>query len=265
MEKGFTLAIPLYNKVKVCRNTFESVLNNHGSYPFKCIIVDDDSTDGSSEIGEEYDTKYPDVFQYVKIKHHGHKTPVNARNLGIKLAETEYIGFLDADDELCPGFIDRGCTFLDEHPECNLYGNGYLQNNDNENLYTCYYSSNNITTFEDFVVNGAFFIHWCANIYKTELVKENLFIDTFGEDSFFKLKYIYNNEPIHIDNSTCDSIKWNGVYSNSLEWNVNKTNKYYINEIFDSLKQNIENFEYDIELNENNELFLIKKIKINRA
>jgi glycosyltransferase involved in cell wall biosynthesis len=116
MEKGFTLVIPLYNKVNACRNTFESVLNNHGSYPFRCIIVDDDSTDGSSEIGEEYDEKYPEVFTYIKRKHHERKTPTYARNLGIKLAATRYIGFLDADDELCAGFIDRGCTFLDAHP-----------------------------------------------------------------------------------------------------------------------------------------------------
>ena len=261
MEKGFTLVIPLYNKVKCVRTTLDSVLNNHGEYPFKCIVVDDDSTDGSSEIAMEYDEKYQNIFTYIKIKHHGNKTPVYARNLGIKLAETEYIGFLDADDELCAGFIDRGCEFLDEHPEYNLYGNGYFQCDNNRNLYNCNYSSDNITTFDEFVINGAFFVHWCANIYKTTLVKQNLFIDCYGEDSFFKLKYIYNNEPIYIDNSRCDSIKWNSMHSNSCEWNFPRTDKYYIEEIFDSLKKNIENFNYDVELN-NNELFLIKKTKV---
>lgn len=264
MEKGFTLVIPLYNKVHCVRQTLDSVLHNHGEYPFKCIIVDDDSTDGSSEIAEEYDMKYPDVFQYIKIKHHGHKTPVYARNLGIKLADTEYMGFLDADDEICPGFIDRGCTFLDEHPEYNLYGNGYLQCNsyNNESL-PCNYTSDNITTFEEFVVNGAFYIHWCANIYKTNLVKQNLFIDCYGEDSTFKLMYIYNNEPIYIDTSTCNSIKWNGIYSNSLEWNIKKTDKIYIEDIFDTITQNIENFNYKIELI-NNEVYLSKYQKIKK-
>ena len=264
MNKGFTLVIPLYNKAHCVRQTLDSVLNNHGEYPFKCLIIDDDSTDGSSEIGEEYDTKYPDVFQYIKIKHHGNKTPVHARNLGIKLTDTEYIGFLDADDELCGGFIDRGCNFLDEHPEYSLYGNGYLQHIEhNDKLYYCFYNADNITTFDDFVINGAFYVHWCANIYKTELAKKNMFIDTFGEDSFFKLKYIFNNEPIYIDNSTCESIIWNGIYSNSSEWNFARTNKNYIEEIFDSLKQNIKDFNYDIEI-QNNELFLIKKQKIKK-
>lgn len=124
MEKGFTLVIPLYNKVNVFRNTLESVRKNHGEYPFKCIIVDDDSTDGSSEIAEEYDVKYPDIFMYIKKKHRGHKGPVYARNLGIKLADTEYIGFLDCDDELCKGFIDRACNFLDNNPEYNMYACG---------------------------------------------------------------------------------------------------------------------------------------------
>ena len=148
MIKGFTLVIPLYNKVNAIRTTLDSVLKNHGTYPFKCIIVDDDSTDGSSEIAEEYDTKHPDIFMYIKRKHHERKTPIYARNLGIKLTETEYIGFLDADDELCEGFIDRGCKFLDDHPEYSLYGNGNLIHKDiqsdvlNYNSYFDFYKRN---------------------------------------------------------------------------------------------------------------------------
>ena len=154
MEKGFTLVIPLYNKVNAIRTTLDSVLNNHGEYPFKCIIVDDDSTDGSSEIAMEYDEKYPDIFMYIKKKHRGHKGPAYARNLGIKLAETEYIGFLDADDELCEGFIDRGCTFLDEHPEYSLYSNGHTIRSKNENgddIYQVVYTNTDKCDFDDFI------------------------------------------------------------------------------------------------------------------
>lgn len=249
MEKGFTLVIPLYNKVNAIRTTLDSVLNNHGDYPFKCIIVDDDSTDGSSEIGEEYDVKYPDVFQYVKIKHHGHKTPVNARNLGIKLAETEYIGFLDADDEICAGFIDRGCTFLDEHPEYSLYGNNNLR---------CYINNNTlqykpspvkntkqiVSTFEDYVL--AFpFTHFCANIYKTNLVKNNLFTDNYSEDVVFMFKYVYKNEPVYIDTTINESMIWHLENRESPTWLVRKTNyKYEIDEIMESVKREIPGFKY---------------------
>jgi len=261
MEKGFTLVIPLYNKVKVCRNTFESVLNNHGDYPFKCIIVDDDSTDGSSEIGEEYDEKYPDIFMYIKKKHRGHKGPTYARNLGIKLAETEYMGFLDADDELCPEFIDRGCTFLDEHSEYNAYGCGYKTSKKNIYNNTVYnthsYNRNDIHSFKEYVLNGLIDYTFCSYIYKTQLVKLNLFTDVFSEDVVFKLKYIYNNEPIFLDNNNITSIIWNMSNGESITWEKqNNIHEHGLKTVFDILAKEIPGFKYRVEMIDDNDFYL---------
>jgi glycosyltransferase involved in cell wall biosynthesis len=250
MNKGFTLIIPMYNKVNVVRKTLDSVLNNHGSYPFRCIIVDDDSTDGSSEIGEEYDVKYPDVFQYFKIKHHGSKTPSDARNFGIKLAETEYIGFLDADDELCSGFIDRGCTFLDEHPEYSMYGNGYIHNGVN-GVWDHNYDVGGCLSFEVCALNNNFGMPFCSNIYKTELVKQNLFTNCYHEDFVFKFKYIYNNPNIWIDNTRCDSIIYNEMNSESYQWNIQRYNDTMFMEIFTELDKEIPDFRYGYRVDEN--------------
>lgn len=231
MEKGFTLVIPLYNKANCIRTTLDSVLNRHGNYPFKCIIVDDDSTDGSSEIGEEYDTKYPDIFTYVKIKHHGKKSPSNARNFGIKLAETEYIGFLDADDELCAGFIDRGCGFMDEHPEYNMYSNGHIVRDINEKgeyVYTSIYCQEGVyNDFKQMFFSHFCDVHFCAGIYKTELVKQILFgTDVCFEDSVFKLEYAYKCLPLYVDNSTSETIIHNNYTSQCSEWNTLTDNNH---------------------------------------
>lgn len=261
MEKGFTLVIPLYNKVNVFRETLDSVLNNHGDYPFKCIIVDDDSTDGSSEIALEYDRKYPDIFNYIKRTHHERKTPVFARNVGIKLAETEYIGFLDCDDLILPGFIDRGCNFLDEHPECNMYACGFINcqyNEKGEKYYTQFLAGNNpITDFKSYVINSCIDIHHSSHIYKTELVKQHLFTDCFNEDVVFKLKYVYYNPPIYFDNTTTKSFIWNIIYSNS-------ENLWYreysgIDKLFETLKEEIPGFEYEVKIIDGYGFDLIKK------
>ena len=263
MEKGFTLVIPLYNKEYCVRQTLDSVLNNHGEYPFKCVIIDDDSTDGSSQIAEEYDMKYPDVFQYYKIKHHGNKSPVNARNIGIKIADTKYIGFLDADDELCAGFIDRGCTFLDEHPEYSMYGNGHrirFANESGDIEETVWnYAFNEVTDFISCLYAGAQDVHFCSSIYKTELVRDNLFTDNYCEDAIFKLKYIYKNPNIYIDNSTCESIIWNRQYNESYNWNLPRTNDSMIKEVFLTLKKEIPNFKYNYTFTDDNKIILTEK------
>ncbi len=258
MEKGFTLIIPLYNKVFCVNETLNGVLNNHGTYPFKCIIVDDDSTDGSSGIAEDYNIRYPDIFEYYKIKHHGNKNPVNARNVGIKIADTEYIGFLDADDELCAGFIDRGCTFLDEHPEYNMYSNGHktctIDENDNYVYSTRNYHFNEVYTFVDCLYANAQDVHFSSSIYKTELVKQNLFTDVLCEDAIFKLKYISKNLPIYIDNTTCESFIWNQFNSESYTWHKQKTDLTFTQEIVETLKKEIPNPGCDFWVNENDVL-----------
>ena len=263
MEKGFTLVIPLYNKIDCIRGTLNSVLYNHGNYPFKCIIVDDDSTDGSSDIGEEYDEKYPDIFEYYKIKHHGNKTPVYARNLGIDLCKTEYIGFLDADDELCEGFIDRGCKFLDEHPEYSLYSNGHKVHGVDEKGRDHYTTRNYSFTWTDnFIASfyaGAQDIHFCSSIYKTELVLNNLFTDVFNEDAVFKMKYIYKYPHVYVDNSTCESIIWNTFYSNSREWNIPRTNQTLIVEVYNTIKNELPGFKFEFEFIDGDKVFIKEK------
>ena len=263
MEKGFTLVIPLYNKVFCVRKTLDSVLNNHGTYSFKCIIIDDDSTDGSSEIAEEYDTKYPDVFMYVKKKHKGNKTSVFAKNFALKLVDTEYVGFLDADDELCPGFIDRGCSFLDEHPEYNAYGNGFIYNRINENgeeySWNCNHITNGSLDFLAAITGNNFGITFCAHIYKTELVKQHPFANTYHEGFVFKFKYIYYNQPIYIDNSTCESIKYNEQNSESYDtWEVQKDNEGLYEKIFKALDDEIPGFEYGLNKTDNGYLVYIR-------
>lgn len=261
MEKGFTLVIPLYNKVKHIKNTLDSVLNNHGVYPFRCIIVDDDSTDGSSEIALEYDEKYPYVFTYIKKTHRGLKGPVYARNVGIKLADTEYIGFLDADDELCAGFIDMGCEFLDKNGEYSLYGRGYRTRETDDNGNVIYmthgYKNNDIHTFVDYITNGLIDHTFTSYIYRTDLVRQCQFTDVFCEDVVFKLKYIYYNEPIYLDSRENDSIIWNIMSRESGAWEKqNIVGKNGLQTIFESLSNEIPGFKYWIEMINDTEFFL---------
>lgn len=59
------------------------------------IFVDDQSTDQSREIIMEYKKQYPQKIFLYDSQHGG---PGEARNIGIKHARADYIGFADADD-----------------------------------------------------------------------------------------------------------------------------------------------------------------------
>ena len=89
----FSVIIPVYQKGPFLKKCIESVLKQSFK-DYEIILVDDGSTDNSSEICKNYSLKNENVFYYYK-KNSG----VSAtRNFGINNAKNNYIAFIDADD-----------------------------------------------------------------------------------------------------------------------------------------------------------------------
>ncbi|WP_187262780.1 glycosyltransferase family 2 protein [Pontibacter beigongshangensis] len=101
MNQKFSVIIPVHNKLPHLDRSILSVLNQ--TYPdFELILVDDASTDGSSEKLLQ--------FKDPRIKLLKRNVPgpggYAARNLGIAHAAQERICFLDADDEWEPNVLE---------------------------------------------------------------------------------------------------------------------------------------------------------------
>jgi len=89
----FTVIIPAYNRQNFLKHSIESVLNQSFS-SFELLIVDDGSTDQSSEVIKFYVAQDHRVrYLYQENKERG-----VARNLGIRSASGKWICFLDSDD-----------------------------------------------------------------------------------------------------------------------------------------------------------------------
>lgn len=96
-----TVIIPVYNAEDTLRACVQSVLEQ--SYPeFELILVDDGSPDKSGVICDEYTS-----HDNVTIIHQQNKGRTAARYEGVKLAKSEWITFVDADDELEPYALSR--------------------------------------------------------------------------------------------------------------------------------------------------------------
>lgn len=88
-----SLIIPCYNAEFSLEKCLKSVIEQ--DYPtLEIIIIDDGSTDNSSKIYEEFQRKY----QRIKIIKQENAGVANARNKGIKIANGEYLCFVDSDD-----------------------------------------------------------------------------------------------------------------------------------------------------------------------
>lgn len=94
-------AVPVFNVREYIESALDSIVQQK-TPPSEVIIIDDGSTDGSSEILERY-THLPN-WRIVKTQNGGLGP---ARNLGRMLAKSEYIYFFDSDDVLESNFIEK--------------------------------------------------------------------------------------------------------------------------------------------------------------
>ncbi len=101
-----TIIIPTYNRKELLEKAVLSVLNQKQdiSFEFEIIIIDDGSQDGT----EEYIKKYVDKSEYhITYRYQENGWVGKARNHGLSLMnkESDYLIFLDSDDELVPDLI----------------------------------------------------------------------------------------------------------------------------------------------------------------
>lgn len=123
----FSVIIPLYNKAPYIRKALESVLAQTYT-DYELIIVDDGSTDGSSEIAEAFlqtpaSRLSPLAFRLLKQKNAGVSA---ARNNGFSVSSAEYLAFLDADDWWEPTYLERMAQLINDYPDAGLYACNYV-------------------------------------------------------------------------------------------------------------------------------------------
>lgn len=93
MTPLLSVIVPVYNTKKYLRECIDSILaQTYNDY--ELILVDDGSSDGSSEICDEY----AEAFSNVTVIHKANGGTVSSRNAGIQRAQGEYVTFVDSDD-----------------------------------------------------------------------------------------------------------------------------------------------------------------------
>jgi glycosyltransferase involved in cell wall biosynthesis len=114
----YSVVIPLFNMENTIQRAILSVINQ-SLQDFEIIIIDDGSTDRSVEIASKiYDRR----LRIIKQNNLGVSA---ARNRGIIESKSEWIAFLDADDEWKSGFLETIDNLKNRFPECGLFASYY--------------------------------------------------------------------------------------------------------------------------------------------
>src|SRR5579883_2110060 len=99
MSTTVSAVITTYNRASLVGRAIESVLNQTRPVE-ELIVVDDGSTDNTREVVERYGTRVRYVFQ-------PNRKIACARNRGAEEARSEWVAFLDDDDEWLPEKIEK--------------------------------------------------------------------------------------------------------------------------------------------------------------
>ncbi|MBN2618592.1 MAG: glycosyltransferase family 2 protein [Spirochaetales bacterium] len=106
-----TAIIPTYNRKELLLRAIISVINQVEKVD-EIIVVDDGSTDGTEQLFPMRN------IIYKKIEHTGY--PGRVRNIGVNLSTSQYIAFLDSDDEWLPYKIYLQKQFIINNPKCKI-------------------------------------------------------------------------------------------------------------------------------------------------
>jgi glycosyltransferase involved in cell wall biosynthesis len=111
------------NEEKFLEEAIESVFAQ--TYDnWELLLVNDGSTDGSTQIAQRYAERHPEKVRYLEHPGHRNRGASASRNLGISHARGEYLAFLDADDVWLSYKLQQQVAILSSQPEAAaLYGN----------------------------------------------------------------------------------------------------------------------------------------------
>lgn len=121
-----SIIIPVYNAEKHLPECLDSIIAA-GVEALELLLVDDGSIDGSAELCQEYEEKYP----YVHYINQANLGPSAARNRGLQAASGKYIAFFDSDDYVAPAAFCKTVSLLGEFPDAELWVSDFHRVADN--------------------------------------------------------------------------------------------------------------------------------------
>ena len=120
-----SVIIPFYNMEVFLAEAIESVLNQTYS-DWELLLVNDGSTDKSTQIAAQYVQRFPASIFYFTHQDNRNRGLTLTRNEGLKNARGTYIALLDADDCWLEDKLEKQVAILEAYPDCALLGGASL-------------------------------------------------------------------------------------------------------------------------------------------
>lgn len=164
-----SIIVPTYNVKSYIEECVDSLLNQK-FVDCEIIIVDDGSTDGSSEVCDKLQLK----DSRIKVVHQKNGGLSAARNTGLKHAKGEYLSFIDSDDIVSPSMFSDLINTLEKNKADVAVCNFEVFNKKSHYKSSRYkdevidYSSENQVKFYGAALDSS-----CNRVYRAEVIRKH--------------------------------------------------------------------------------------------
>jgi len=194
-KPNISIIVPIYNVEPFLRCCVDSLLQQTYA-DFELILVDDGSPDNCGAICDEYVA----ADDRVRVIHKPNGGLSDARNAGLKIAQGEYIAFVDSDDWGTPDYLECLLSALAENGadicECDI-----LRTSGEETALTKEYHAAEVFTtvdaMEQLIHDGSFHQHVWNKLYRRDVIADILFPKgKTNEDEFWTYQVFGNAKKV---------------------------------------------------------------------
>lgn len=123
MDKLLSVIVPTYNMEAFLEGNLASLIINHGMDRLEVLVINDGSSDRSSEIAHKFEHHYPNVFKVVDKSNGNYGSCIN---VGLQMANGKYIKIMDADDSYYTTSLEKFLDFIEVN-HVDLFINDYIK------------------------------------------------------------------------------------------------------------------------------------------
>lgn len=199
-----TIVIPVFNAESCLDNAINSIINQTiGFENIELILVDDCSSDNSRSIINKYSNKYDNIVPFFADENHGF--PGYGRNVGIDMSSSEYLMFLDNDDQLDYQMCEKLYNAI-EYYDCDIACCDIRECDDVWNVTQKMGPSNlveeYVISYGDEIFNYNSGLVW-NKLFKKDIINKfeiKFLVDNYCDDTAFCVEYMmHSNKLVYLN------------------------------------------------------------------
>lgn len=169
-----------YNHAPYIKQCLDGFLMQRTNFAFEVLVHDDCSTDGTTEIIKEYESKYPEIIKpiYEDENQYQQGKPSGSSVWNYPRAKGKYIALCEGDDYWTdPLKLQKQVDIMEENIEYTMCcSDAVIKTNDSE-LDWKRYAEDQTIPVEDIILGGGLFIQTATLLFRCELISKERYPD----------------------------------------------------------------------------------------